>query len=291
MSKSADAFRTISEVADWLDTPAHVLRFWESKFTQVKPVKRAGGRRYYRPADMLLLGGIKKLLHEDGLTIKGVQKILRDQGIRHVTAFSQPLDEVTEAEVSAIAQDVSPENATATVLHFQRETDSAGDPVPDMTQDTLPAATDSPSEATLEAVEDTDAMPDTGTNAPLEHSETLDEIQEVPRNETEQGAEFETPPDSGRDAADQSPAPPDLQSAHQGEAAVARTTTPQESTPAVATSPKVALPPLGIPDDPDDGTAAAPGLLAALADLRGPLAAEQAQALRDLVTRLKSIGA
>ena len=74
MTKSADAFRTISEVADWLDTPTHVLRFWESKFSQIKPVKRAGGRRYYRPQDMLLIGGIKKLLHHDGLTIKGAQK-------------------------------------------------------------------------------------------------------------------------------------------------------------------------------------------------------------------------
>ncbi|WP_296430359.1 MerR family transcriptional regulator, partial [Yoonia sp.] len=67
MAKAKDAFRTISEVAEWLDTPTHVLRFWESKFSQIKPVKGAGGRRYYRPADMDLLGGIKKLLHEDGL--------------------------------------------------------------------------------------------------------------------------------------------------------------------------------------------------------------------------------
>ncbi|MGR3526900.1 MAG: MerR family transcriptional regulator [Paracoccaceae bacterium] len=91
--KSPDAFRTISEVADWLDRPAHVLRFWESKFNQVKPVKRAGGRRYYRPEDMLLLGGIKKLLHDDGMTIKGAQKVLREQGVRYVTAMSQPLDD------------------------------------------------------------------------------------------------------------------------------------------------------------------------------------------------------
>ena len=74
MVKSPDAFRTISEVADWLGIQAHVLRFWESKFTQVKPIKRAGGRRYYRPADMLLLGGIKKLLHDDGLTIKASKR-------------------------------------------------------------------------------------------------------------------------------------------------------------------------------------------------------------------------
>ena len=71
MRKSPDAFRTISEVADWLDVPTHVLRFWESRFSQIKPVKRAGGRRYYRPNDMLLIGGIKKLLHEDGMTIRG----------------------------------------------------------------------------------------------------------------------------------------------------------------------------------------------------------------------------
>ena len=93
MTKSPDAFRTISEVADWLGIQAHVLRFWESKFTQVKPVKRAGGRRYYRPSDMLLIGGIKKLLHDDGLTIKGVQKLLREHGISHVSALSQSLDE------------------------------------------------------------------------------------------------------------------------------------------------------------------------------------------------------
>ena len=93
MSKSPDAFRTISEVADWLGVQAHVLRFWESRFTQVKPVKRAGGRRYYRPNDMRLLGGIKKLLHDDGVTIKGVQRILREQGVAHVSALSPGLDD------------------------------------------------------------------------------------------------------------------------------------------------------------------------------------------------------
>jgi len=101
MAKSADAFRTISEVAEWLGVQTHVLRFWESKFTQVKPVKRAGGRRYYRPADMLLLGGIRKLLHDDGLTIKGVQKILREEGIAHVADLSPPLDDDTAAQLDA----------------------------------------------------------------------------------------------------------------------------------------------------------------------------------------------
>ncbi len=100
MSKSPDAFRTISEVADWLGVQAHVLRFWESRFTQVKPVKRAGGRRYYRPNDMRLLGGIKKLLHEDGITIKGVQRILREQGVAHVASLSPNLDDEPEATTS-----------------------------------------------------------------------------------------------------------------------------------------------------------------------------------------------
>ena len=84
MEKSPDAFRTISEVAELLETPAHVLRFWESRFPQIRPVKRAGGRRYYRPADVALLTGIKQLLHDDGMTIRGVQKILREQGVKHV---------------------------------------------------------------------------------------------------------------------------------------------------------------------------------------------------------------
>lgn len=115
MNKSPDAFRTISEVADWLDVPAHVLRFWESKFAAVKPIKRAGGRRYYRPADMALLGGIKKLLHDDGLTIKGVQKILQEQGISHVAALSQlTIDQIDDA-ISTVASPVPPISPDAIV--------------------------------------------------------------------------------------------------------------------------------------------------------------------------------
>jgi DNA-binding transcriptional MerR regulator len=82
--KSAEAFRTISEVALELDVPQHVLRFWESRFAQIKPVKRAGGRRYYRPDDIDLLKGIRALLYSDGFTIKGVQKVLKERGLRHV---------------------------------------------------------------------------------------------------------------------------------------------------------------------------------------------------------------
>lgn len=86
MPKAADAFRTISEVAESLDIPKHVLRFWELRFPQIKPMKRGGGRRYYRPADVELLRGIRNLLHAEGYTIKGVQKILREQGVEHVKA-------------------------------------------------------------------------------------------------------------------------------------------------------------------------------------------------------------
>ena len=97
MEKSPDAFRTISEVADLLDVPAHVLRFWESRFPQIRPVKRAGGRRYYRPADVALLSGIRRLLHEDGMTIRGVQKVLREKGVRHVSGLQEdPMEDVAE---------------------------------------------------------------------------------------------------------------------------------------------------------------------------------------------------
>ena len=89
MQKAPDAFRTISEVAEQLDVPQHVLRFWETRFSQIRPMKRAGGRRYYRPQDVDLLRGIRKLLYDDGYTIKGVQKILREHGIAHVIAIGR----------------------------------------------------------------------------------------------------------------------------------------------------------------------------------------------------------
>ncbi|WP_417270517.1 MerR family transcriptional regulator [Celeribacter sp.] len=143
MQKSPDAFRTISEVADWLDTPAHVLRFWESRFTQIKPIKRAGGRRYYRPADMALLGGIKQLLHDDGMTIRGVQKLLREHGVKYVAQMSPAIDgyepdtpEIRESEevpAAPMAIDV-PQAPTETkdepkVVPFARATETAAPPL------------------------------------------------------------------------------------------------------------------------------------------------------------------
>jgi DNA-binding transcriptional MerR regulator len=90
LDKAPDAFRTISEVADEIDVPQHVLRFWESRFTQIKPMKRGGGRRYYRPDDVDLLRGVRHLLYGEGYTIRGVQRILRDEGSAFVQNVWRP---------------------------------------------------------------------------------------------------------------------------------------------------------------------------------------------------------
>ncbi len=107
--KSVDAFRTISEVADELEVPQHVLRFWESKFAQIKPLKRGGGRRYYRPDDVDLLRGIRRLLHVEGYTIKGVQKVLRDQGARMVLDLGRGTILRIEATAADRAGDDTPD--------------------------------------------------------------------------------------------------------------------------------------------------------------------------------------
>ena len=101
--KSADAFRTITEVADLLDVQQHVLRFWETKFTQIKPMKRAGGRRYYRPEDVRLLQAIRRLLHQEGYTIRGVQKLLRENGVKTVLEWSDE-DSTVPAPTPDVAQ-------------------------------------------------------------------------------------------------------------------------------------------------------------------------------------------
>ena len=90
MAKSPNAFRTISEAADEVGAPQHVLRFWETKFPFITPLKRAGGRRFYRPQDVVLLKAVKRLLHEDGLTIKGVQRLHREQGLKRLAVYGDP---------------------------------------------------------------------------------------------------------------------------------------------------------------------------------------------------------
>lgn len=103
MAKSSEAFRTISEVAEDLNVPKHVLRFWEIKFPQIRPMKRGGGRRYYRPEDVELLRGIQVLLYSEGFTIRGVQKILREQGMDQVKASGQTGALVAELPASTPA--------------------------------------------------------------------------------------------------------------------------------------------------------------------------------------------
>jgi DNA-binding transcriptional MerR regulator len=89
MAKGPEAFRTISEAADELLVPQHVLRFWETKFSFIRPMKRAGGRRFYRPQDIAVLRGVRRLLHDEGYTIKGVQRLHREQGVRHLVAAGE----------------------------------------------------------------------------------------------------------------------------------------------------------------------------------------------------------
>jgi DNA-binding transcriptional MerR regulator len=89
VAKGPEAFRTISEAADELNVPQHVLRFWETKFAFIRPMKRAGGRRFYRPADILVLRGVRRLLHDEGYTIKGVQRLHREQGLRRLVAAGE----------------------------------------------------------------------------------------------------------------------------------------------------------------------------------------------------------
>lgn len=123
MPKAAEAFRTISEVADDLEVPKHVLRFWEVKFPQIRPMKRGGGRRYYRPEDLELLRGIRHLLHAEGYTIKGVQKILREQGIDQVKEHGTP----TRASAAAPVAAAAPEKPSA---RKRRQAAEAPSPAP-----------------------------------------------------------------------------------------------------------------------------------------------------------------
>jgi DNA-binding transcriptional MerR regulator len=158
MDKSPDALRTISEVADVLETPAHVLRFWESRFPQIRPVKRAGGRRYYRPSDVALLTGIKRLLHDEGLTIRGVQKILRDHGVRHVAGLQDETVSVADLRLlpdaaPAGAEDVAPPADAASFVTVTEEEDAVIAPPPP------PAARPAPVQPSLPLFEAAPAAP------------------------------------------------------------------------------------------------------------------------------------
>jgi len=126
--KSPEAFRTISEVAVELDIPQHVLRFWESRFAQVRPIKRAGGRRYYRPEDVDLLKGIRALLYREGFTIKGAQKVMRDKGLRFVADMGRASAVTSvafaQASVTEVAED-QPRGTRAMLAVVERAHDES----------------------------------------------------------------------------------------------------------------------------------------------------------------------
>src|SRR5690554_1581171 len=126
MSKGPNAFRTISEAAEEVGVPQHVLRFWETKFPFISPMKRAGGRRFYRPNDVAVLLGVRRLLHDQGLTIKGVQRLYREQGLKAVAGFSQADASFTPAS-ETLEKTTSPSQAfdAARLRHVLDEVESA----------------------------------------------------------------------------------------------------------------------------------------------------------------------
>ncbi|KJS42191.1 MAG: MerR family transcriptional regulator [Roseovarius sp. BRH_c41] len=270
MGKAADAFRTISEVADWLEVPAHVLRFWESKFTQIKPVKRAGGRRYYRPADMTLIGGIKALLHDQGMTIKGAQKYLRENGIQHVCGMSPPLDDESTGEISGIALDVETAPARpADVLTFAHP---GQEPEPDSgTAD----ATDNLAD-TAKDESDISQAADHARAAPTTHSAARDPEPEADTAEDEPLSALEPEPAAEPDDLLLS-TPVPVQTPETTDYVAAETTPPPEP---------FAEPDL--PADPSDTLAAAPGLLTALSTLPRPVSPELARRFAPLVAALRA---
>ena len=263
MSKSADAFRTISEVADWLGIPAHVLRFWESKFTQVKPVKRAGGRRYYRPADMQLLGGIRKLLHDEGMTIKGVQKIMREQGVKHVMALSPQMDAQENSAMDEVTLEVAPqvEEERGQVLSFGRsgaenaEADNAARPQepPDQTPEDA-----TPAEGKPATKPDPKPVVAKAEESPASNSVT---VQDTPAPKM---AEPKTP-----------------------ESDTTELDTPELETPEEPAKPRARA--ITTPDDSPDTVAAPAGPLTTLADLPRPLSSSNASALTAIAKRLRDL--
>jgi DNA-binding transcriptional MerR regulator len=110
LAKSPKAFRTISEAAEEVGAPQHVLRFWETKFDFITPLKRAGGRRFYRPDDVMVLKAVRRLLHDEGLTIRGVQRLVQDQGLARLTAYADPAAtlEIDSGERADAASDSAP---------------------------------------------------------------------------------------------------------------------------------------------------------------------------------------
>ena len=299
MAKAPDAFRTISEVADWLGIQAHVLRFWESKFSQVKPIKRAGGRRYYRPADMLLLGGIKKLLHDDGITIKGVQKMLREEGVGHVSGLSIPIDsgEVIDGTAQPVKDDSNIVN-----LDRDADTDVNTAPEPSVIEEkaevSAAAATDEATEqaAAPETIDDPQAVepevaatatdnardqtdrPEASSEPQTAGAEHEQDVSALPSFLRREPAASDAP---GADQSDNMPPPPSP--------VVEQVDTAQDSTEVEAEAPAPKPANIDIPAfTPEADFEAAPAGLAATARLR-KLTRAQAQDIAPSLARLAEL--
>jgi DNA-binding transcriptional MerR regulator len=165
LSKAPDAFRTIREVAEDLDVPQHVLRFWETRFRDIRPMKRGGGRRYYRPEDIHLLRGIRYLLYGEGYTIRGVQRILKEQGVKFVQSIWQPGATQPVQSPSEIDPDYTPDG-TETLQESAKNEVEAGRGLlallPSLLGDDQDAASASPGGARLEPLL---SVPDPGGKA------------------------------------------------------------------------------------------------------------------------------
>ncbi len=199
--KSPEAFRTISEVAEDLDLPQHVLRFWETRFSQIKPMKRGGGRRYYRPEDVNLLRGIRFLLYGEGYTIKGVQRILKEHGIRHVASIWQ---EAAQEEPAASGDDrpVQPPEAAP---HREAPPPEAPPPAPPSEFAPRPAPQRVPADAPAVASAPVEAPSPVEVPSPVESRPA-----DVPVAEARAVAESRTPPPAPAPAAGSTPAAPSL---------------------------------------------------------------------------------
>ncbi|MCC5983950.1 MAG: MerR family transcriptional regulator [Rhodobacteraceae bacterium] len=273
MRKAPEAFRTISEVAEILRTPAHVLRFWESKFTQVKPVKRAGGRRYYRPSDLALLGGIRALLHDQGMTIRGVQKLLAEKGVRHVaglapeSVLAELEGDVLEQEAGEVADDAAPAPAATPAAapsddppRPETPAEAAGAPGAEATGDAAPAdqaaAPDPVQESPPTASEDAAQPP--GVTA-RETDDPAPPPQEEPAGPAAAAAQGSAPPDTAGSEGSRDPG--SGAAAEGGTDAAAPAETPARETPPEAEADSerlaVALRRIGDAPNPDQRAALA----------------------------------
>jgi DNA-binding transcriptional MerR regulator len=191
LDKAPDAFRTISEVADDLDVPQHVLRFWESRFSQIRPMKRAGGRRYYRADDVDLLRGIRQLLYGEGYTIRGVQRILKEHGIKFVQTVWQegaaqpvrlPDDDMEDAADSAVEEATGARGLRGVLPSLRRkeEMERREPQFDEASDDAVETESDEPEAATAAAVTNA-PVPDLGHEGVRKLQAVLHELGECRR--------------------------------------------------------------------------------------------------------------